>query len=289
MNKPAVKISGMRTIPKGSILETELDRPNGNIPVTVPYIFRERVGRPAIAFLHGLGCSQKDFAPAFGHQALANYSLLTFNYPGCGGTEYPANAQLGVEDLATITHDLITYLGLRRVILVGHSMGGLVGQSYLQKGRLPYATSFANVEGNLVPEDCFYSRQVADMGLDAFLGHGFMELKQKLTGSQDKANVKYALNLDEADPSAFFYYSRSLVRHSDNDNLLGEFVGMDRPKIYMYGAKSGRAEHSLPALAGLKAGNVPTVGIPGSGHFPMHDDPAAFYRAIADFEEQYPI
>ena len=41
-----------------------------------------------ILYLHGLGCSKDDFAPAAEVKELEHFTLAAFDFPGCGNSSY---------------------------------------------------------------------------------------------------------------------------------------------------------------------------------------------------------
>ncbi len=99
-------------------------------PIEIAYTMRP--GRDkAILFLHGLGASREDFQKAFEDERLNGYTLISFDFPGHGNSPYVA--QLDMNDLAEITKCFAEALKLNSFILIGHSMGGVVGLLYTQK------------------------------------------------------------------------------------------------------------------------------------------------------------
>jgi pimeloyl-ACP methyl ester carboxylesterase len=59
--------------------------------------------------------------------AEAGFRVIAYDYPGCGGSALPDAFRFGVDDLAVLTLELLDALGVERVHLIGHSMGGGVG------------------------------------------------------------------------------------------------------------------------------------------------------------------
>ncbi len=79
---------------------------------------------PAIVFVHGLGGDFTHFehvAPAFSDR----YRVIGVDMPGSGDSCKPRQ-RLSVRGYATTLLDLLTTLGIKSAILVGHSAGGLV-------------------------------------------------------------------------------------------------------------------------------------------------------------------
>ncbi len=101
-------------------------------PLTVEYFLL--AGCPnTVLFLHGLGCSKNDFLEATQRESLNGYSLLAFDFPGHGGSSSPADSLLTIDDAVEITARVVNALNLANVVLVGHSMGGLIGLLYAEK------------------------------------------------------------------------------------------------------------------------------------------------------------
>jgi pimeloyl-ACP methyl ester carboxylesterase len=245
--------------------------------VQIAYSLR-RTPEVAVVFLHGLGCSKRDFQGAFEFPGLTDYTLLTFDLPGCGDSPYPENLTLNIDDLVEITHLVLSALSVKDVVLVGHSMGGLVALLYAE--RYPAnVQGFINVEGNLSSEDCFFSRIVGHFTFSAFSSTIFPELKDRMIHAENRGFREYAANLEKASVKAYYDHSPSLVQYSDTGKLLERYRALAIPKLFIYGAEN----RSLSYLPRLTESGCALVEIPASNHFPFHDNPAAFYHAISSF------
>ena len=243
----------------------------------IAYLLR-RAPEMAVVFLHGLGCSKHDFQAAFDHPELSDYTILAFDFPGCGNSSYPKTLTLNTDDLVEITHRVLSALGVKDIVLIGHSMGGLVALLYIERYRTN-VRGFINIEGNLAPEDCFFSRLVAHSIFSDFTSTILPELKDRLKHAGNRGFREYAANLEKASKKAYYEYSPSLVEYSDTGNLLERYCALDIPKLFVYGAEN-RSLSYLPRLTERDCG---LVEIPASNHFPFHDNPTAFYHAIASF------
>ncbi len=87
--------------------------------------------KPSILFLHGYAlCS-----PIWSYQfdlLRENYDILAMDLRGHGASTV-GNDGITFDSLANDVHDVISQLNLERVILIGHSTGGVVAMSYLDK------------------------------------------------------------------------------------------------------------------------------------------------------------
>ena len=264
----------------------KLDLVYKNRPLQIDYFIRRGRG-DAVVYLHGLGCSKRDFAEAQNRTGLTAYTLVAFDFPGCGNSPYPEDVAFGIDDLVEITQLVVSALKLDTFFIIGHSMGGLVALLFTEK-YTKKVKGFINVEGNLASEDCFFSREVLHHSFDYFSKTAFTELKKQLANSPNRGFQNYAENLENASKKAYFDSSPSLVDYSDNGNLIQRFLLLTIPKLFVYGAEN-RTLSYLPALK-AKASRCETVGIPASNHFPFYDNPRAFYQAIAAFLAQsFPV
>ena len=249
----------------------------GDCTFQIAYFLRRRPNE-AVVYLHGLGCSKLDFREAFHRPELAAYTLLAFDFPGCGHSPYPEHAALGMDDLVEITQLVLSALQIKEIVLIGHSMGGLVGLLFAERYHA-MVRGLINVEGNLASEDCFFSRTVAESNFQQFATTSFPALKRRLADEPQIGLRLYAQHLEHASVRAYFELAPSLVAYSDHGNLVQRFTALRIPKQFIYGS----ANRQLSYLPRLKESDCEVAEIPQSGHFPFHDNPPAFYRTIAAF------
>lgn len=209
--------------------------------------------RHPIVFLHGLGTSKADVLPAVQERSMDGHPIVAFDFPGFGETTYPSGGGVGILDLVDLTEAVLDALDLREPVVVGHSMGGLVGLLLARRieGRL---AGFVNVEGNLGPEDCFYTMNAAKCVDREGLRDDFVRpLIARLLKSEDPGAWRYASQLrSRLNLQAFLDYSRSVVNCCRSVDLLAEFQALRIPKLYLYGANS----ESLPYLSSLRASQI---------------------------------
>ncbi len=87
-------------------------------------------GQTAILFVHGLACGADDWSAQF--EALSSkYRCIAPDLPGHGSS--PSPLQSSIAGLATSVNKVRRDLGVRKVVLVGHSMGArVIREAYRQ-------------------------------------------------------------------------------------------------------------------------------------------------------------
>ena len=124
-----------------------------------------------VVMLHGLGCTRVSYKEAWTNQALESYSLMYLDFSGFGQTSPPENRGVDCNFHATTTAAVLRAFLERYphddVYLVGHSMGGAIAL-LLPDDILSRVKGIAFVEGNLVAEDCFFSRRIAELDKSSF-------------------------------------------------------------------------------------------------------------------------
>lgn len=231
-----------------------------------------------ILYLHGLGSTMEDFRSAGNEVALSEHTLVGFDFPGCGGSEYHTDTPLTIDDLVAMTQRIVDNLALSDLTVIGHSLGGLAGLQYVRRHPERVA-GFVSVEGNLASEDCdILSR---DVFRQRFLGDEdrfFSDLERRLSDPRRVGFGRFAAALrGNVDDRAYFDYCRSIVDYSDWVPLLQQFLDLPRPRAFVH----GESNSNLSYLGCLRDAGVPVISIPESDHFPALTNPHYFWVAIS--------
>jgi len=264
-----------------TVEEKKLNLIYGRQKLEIAYFYRKG-NEKNILFLHGLGCAKDDFLGAVEAEDLRDYTIVSVDFPGCGGSTYPENMGLDMDDLVEITHMVVSQLELGKCVLVGHSLGGLVALLYSERYS-PHVEAFIDVEGNLSGEDCFISRKMMKQDFSKFKTAAFPKFVRKMKKSDNTGFKKYGEILEKyTSPRAFYNYCPSLVRYSEEGELIDKFLNLEVPKMFIHGSEN----HTLSYLPVLRQGDCQVVEIPGSDHCPNYDNPSVFYREIAGFVKE---
>jgi pimeloyl-ACP methyl ester carboxylesterase len=249
--------------------------------MTLPVRYFDRRGPgPIFLFVHGLGNSCSNFEELCAQSVLSQHRLIAMDLPGCGGTMYPADTNLNIDDLVDFVDEFVQHLQLPRFLLVGASMGGLIALLYAER-HPERVTAFVNVEGNLAPEDCMFSRLVIPHDFSHFQAVVFPAIKAAVAGRDGVGFAKHLHVLLRADLRAYYDYSFQTVEYSDHGHLLERFLKLPVRRHFVYGS----VNRGLSYLPRLYASTCQMAEIAGADHFLFYDDPAAFARALAEFTD----
>lgn len=242
--------------------------------------YRLRRGGPqSIIFIHGLGASKNSFDPCFGMPSFEKFTLVSVDLPGCGESPSPAGFSYALKDQALMLSNWAEDLGLNQCIIVGHSMGSVIGL-HLAEAIGTKLGAFFSLEGHLGPEDTEFSRKIVSLPQEIFerLGLAVFKkwLRENLQKNPSPGLGNYALNLEKASPLGLYLSSHSLVRESTEGHLKERFLNLHCRKGYFFGGRSMK----WSSRAFLEAHHVPCFIVPESDHFMMDDQPDVFYRML---------
>ena len=247
---------------------------------------RERPAPPGavtIVWIHGLGESGLGFEQVMVAGELSRFGHLAPDLPGYGRSPWPAEP-LSLAEHARHLRGWLERNTAGQLILVGHSMGGVIGTLLCERpgaleGRL---AAFVDVEGNVSPTDCTNSATAAAYDLENFLDHGFARLADEVhtLGIADLANRSYYPSLRLADPHSFHLDSCELVEISERREMAGRLGALGLPCCYVHGRPGGAQVGSLELL---RDAGVESIAIEPSGHWPFIDRRDDFVAVIADW------
>lgn len=236
-------------------------------------------GLEPIVFLHGFGSTKEDYADIVRHEAFDGHPFLAYDAPGCGESRCADLSRVSIPFLVDTALAMLDTMGIERFHLVGHSMGGLTALMLADahRGRV---LSFVNIEGNIAPEDCFLSRQIVqypEADPERFLD----DFAERARHAPAYASALYAASLrHKVRAAAVRGIFESMVRLSDQGELMDRFLGLPCPRMFMYGEQNATLSY-LPHIA---ARGVQLFEVPQCGHFPMYSNPVAMWAAMARFQ-----
>lgn len=217
--------------------------------IFVRYRIKEN-GKPPLLFIHGVGESGRCFFDAYG--LMPDNSVIVPDLLGYGKSEklktdpdYSFTKQLG------ILREMIEHFGLKDIIIVGHSYGGVLGTFLCGddgKGRI---RKFVNVEGCITRDTLVLSTN-AVTALGQF-NHGMSEFgkwlheggfkKILLEDNESASTIKYFDSVIECDPAAFAQTAEELVRRTEGEDESGNneislaYEELELPRIFCAGTR----------------------------------------------------
>ena len=253
---------------------------------------------PALLLLHGLGCDHTTWQPVI--QALSRrYTVIAPDLLGHGRSDKP-RADYSVGGYANGMRDLLTVLGIDKVTVVGHSLGGGVAMQFAYQFPERTERMILVAPGGLGPEVSAALRAVTLPGFHTAMGvvtlPGVRHLTTAYLRGLAASGLSMTRDLDEVaaiidsfkDPQA-----RTAIRHvvSAVIDWRGQIVTM-ADRAYLTAAMPmcviwGTDDSVIPVRhAGNAAEMAPgcTVEVIGNaGHFPHKDHPQRFVKIVNDF------
>jgi len=231
---------------------------------------RKTEAKDLLICIHGLACTKDTFRHAFHGAHFPAASLLALDLIGFGDSSKPADYSYAMEDQAAACERLLAKFSHGNLHIVAHSMGAAVALLFSPE-IFARVRSFANVEGNLIAEDCnMLSRRIAESSYDEYESRIFF--KQKARFQND-----LLLRFDRTTAAAVHRSSLSLVKWSDGGELLRRYNELTCRKMYFWGERNA----GMPVLGRLDGKEKSMIS--NSGHAMMFENPEEFYAKLAGF------
>jgi len=239
-----------------------------------------RIPLGTLLYVHGLGESSLCFESLVTDPRLASWKQILPDLPGYGRSEWleePLALAQFSEAVAAIAGEAAT----PPVILVGHSMGGVIGQLCMERWPERF-DGFVNIEGNLSLQDCMFSSKAAATDESRFVQRSWDNLREWVfeLGIAEPAARSYFASLMFADPRAFHLNGRELIEYSSREDLAERFSGLPMPGVYVAGLNGGAGHRSLQLL---ESSGANLVGVSDAGHWPFLDRREVFLGHLTEF------
>ncbi len=233
-------------------------------------------GEPAVLLVHGLGSDLEVWRAQLDHLR-PGHRAVAYDQRGHGGSDPAGDGVYTVEALSADLDRVIRALGIRRVVLVGHSFSGTVitawaGAHPQLVAGLVYADAvgdFASVPREAIDEAVRQDEALAD---PAALQRAFAEMLGPAARPSTRERVIAAVA--RLDVPAFARLRRSMFEFRVGERLRG-YAGPVLAVEVEGPVRSYVASKAVPRASGRT--------IAGVSHWLMMDDPAAFDRALDDF------
>lgn len=241
-------------------------------------------GDTALLFLHGW-CGDRDY---WKHQAdafAADYRVVTLDQAGHGESGKDRK-QWTANSLAADVEAVVKALSLKRVILVGHSMGGPV--ALLSAKRMP---------GTVVAVIGADTLQNAEFQPPEEMRKQFMEAFEKdFKGTMRAGLAGLMAEKTDADLKNWLITRAEAQDQKMATGLMREMSGLDQKKLLQearvpvrcINAAGGYAFFTPTAVEiNKKYADYNAVTMPEVGHYPMLEKPAEFNQKLRDVLKEF--
>ena len=242
-------------------------------------------GVPAVVLLHGIGGAARVWAGQLASLAEAGFTALALDLPGYGGR--PPVAEMDFEGLAADVEAEIAARGLDRPVLVGHSMGGMVAQTALR--RYPHAyrgavlactsPAFGNPSGEFQKK--FVGERLDPLDTGRTMADLAPALVDRMMAPSPNAQARaFAIEvMSEVPADTYRAAVHCLVGFDERDNL----PSIPVPILCLACALDPNAPSIVMERMAVKIPTAQYVCLPGVGHLPNLEAPAAFDAAVLHF------
>jgi len=273
------------------------------VPVPLPPdlpLHAERAGSgDPVILMHGFGASR--FTWRFWVDELARrHTLYLVDLRGCGAAARPRGVRYGPDEMAGDVIRLILELDLRRLTLMGHSMGG--GIALLITLRLQeagegwrirrivsvagtgYAQAFPKYVALLrTPGTRFLLRLVPTGWLVRKVLESILYDPSTVTDAQVQG---YAAPLMSGDARRTIVAAAAQLVPEDLDDLVARYPDIDVPTLLLYGRHDPVVPLEIGERLARELPNARLVVLEHCGHMPAEEHPEASLRVVREFLEE---
>jgi len=257
--------------------------------------FRRRGQGPTVLLLHGFPTWSYDYAEVATDLA-ADHDVITLDFLGYGASDKPNPYDYFVAESADTVEDLVAHLGLESLHLVVHDYGGIVGQELIDRalaGQLGFQISSVDLLNSGIVYSAYRPTRLQRLlilpvvgkliagrvsanrvrsALDAIRG-------PKLTDAEFD-NLWYGMALHDGHKLAHLHIRYNAERAAHHRRWERALAAWDGPLQLVWGPEdpvSGRhvLEQAIKVLP-----RAAVTEIPGAGHYPQSEAPAAVAGAI---------
>ena len=227
----------------------------------------------ALVMLHGWGSNIELFKNCAAPIS-AKYFVTAPDMPGFGGTPEPP-AAWNVDDYTDFVIEYIKALGLKRVILLGHSFGGRVIIKLVNRKDLPFT-----VEKLILVDSAGIRPEKTEQQLKK---EKVMKLGKKLLSASPRLIEKMQSMVGSADYKAASPLMREVLINVVNEDLSHLLPHITQETLLVWGT----ADTATPVSDAEKMEQlIPNAGlarIEGAGHYSFLENPVLFNAIIKSY------
>ena len=250
--------------------------------MSLPAHVRRGSGDTAVVMLHGVGGGAAAWTPQLDAIAAAGYLAVAWDAPG-----YGASAPIEPYDmpnLARALENLLAALAVRRRVLVGHSMGGMVAQeaatAFPQKidGLVLSATSPAFGKSDGAWQQAFLAQRLGPLDAGRTMAELAPALVAAMVGTDaEPAGIAAATEVMARVPGETYRKAlHALVRFDRRDALAAIRV----PTLVIAGERDANAPPAVMEKMAARIAGAEHRVLAGCGHLANLERPRAFNELV---------
>jgi pimeloyl-ACP methyl ester carboxylesterase len=241
-----------------------------------PIHYRVIGGGQPVVLLHGFGETSRIWKNQ--EDAFPGYKLIIPDLPGTGASEMQDNMSMeGMADaVRAVVKNELNADHKKRIILVGHSMGGYITLAYVDK--YPETLIGFSLFHSSAYADSAEKKETRKKGINFIKEHGAIEFIRTTipnlygpSAKKDKPRMIEQHINDSADftPKALITYYESMMERPDRTAIL---QSANCPVLFIF----GKHDNAVPLEDGLKQCHLPNVSyvhiLEDAGHMGMVEE-----------------
>ena len=244
-----------------------------------------------LLFLHGVGGGHHAWERQVPYFGTLGYPSHAWDQPGYGKS--PLVEPYDLERVCAALALLIDKLAHEPVVLIGHSMGGLVAQElYVRHPKLVRAlalcfTSPAFAGGNSDFTKQFIAARIAPLDQGQTMADIAKRLMPTMAGTRsDASGLALAQQIMQAIPPDTYRKAVQLLTTFDRRK---ELANIEVPALVLSGSDDKTAPPSVMEKMASKIPGAEYVCLEGCGHLGPMDQPDAFNAALLGFLQRHKL
>jgi pimeloyl-ACP methyl ester carboxylesterase len=256
----------------------------GEVIINGKKIFYRSKGKgPAIVLLHGFAEEGSIWKQQF--DIFTNHRLIIPDLPGSGGSEITDD--MSIDGMAVTINEFLKASGIRRCILIGHSMGGYITLAYAEKFKdslngfgLVHSTAYPDSNEKIETRNkgiSFIEQQGAYEFLKISIPNLYSPITKKMHPQFIEEQISSSHNFSAA--SLVSYY-KAMIHRPDRTKVL---IDNELPVLFIL----GKYDTATPLKDGLQLCHMPWISyihiLENSGHMGMIEESSESNKALINY------
>lgn len=235
---------------------------------------------PVVLLLHSLGADTRMWRPQWDELA-ANHRVLAMDSRGHGRSGW--DESVSVDAWADDVERVLAHADVRRVCLVGVSMGGIQAMAHAARhpervAGLVVADSFAALNPEVAQSKiATLVGQAERLGMDALADAYVEDTFTSTPVPPDAQDIRDSIA--GLDPAAY----TATVRACFSADVAGLLTMITAPVLVLWGERDAKTPLALSEAIAARVRDARLHRIPEAGHLSNLENPAVFTALVADF------